>query len=86
MNDKQTAVSRNVIMFAIIIALAFLAYSFLTAPDHRTLTEKVGDSIHDLPQGVDKASRDLEDRTPGQKIGDGIKDFGDKVKDNTEAK
>jgi hypothetical protein len=71
MNNTAT---RNLVMLAVIIALAFLAYSFLTMPDHRTTTEKVGDAIHDLPQGVNKAGRQLEDRTPGQKIGDAIKD------------
>ncbi len=69
---------RNTIMFAVIVALAFLAYSVLTMPDRRTPTEKVGDAVHDLPQGLDKASRQLEDRTPGQKL-------GDKIKDNTQA-
>jgi len=36
---------------------------------------------------MDKATRQLEDRTPGQKLGDAVKDagakMGDKIKDNT---
>jgi len=72
MNTNPAA--RNVIMFVIILVVAFLAYSVLTMPDRRNATEKVGDAIHDLPQGLDKASRQLEDRTPGQKLGDEIKD------------
>ncbi len=72
MNNNPTA--KNVLMFVIILVVAFLAYTVLTMPDRRTTTERVGDAIHDLPQGVDKASRQLEDRTPGQKLGDEIKD------------
>ncbi len=69
---------RNVVVLVVILALAFLAYSFLTMPDQRSASDKVGDAIHDLPQGPGKAARQLEDRTPGQKLGDSIKD-------NTEA-
>ncbi len=71
MNNTAT---RNLVILVVIAGLAFLAYSFLTMPDHRTSTEKVGDAIHDLPQGPDKAARQLEDRTPGQKLGDTLKD------------
>jgi hypothetical protein len=66
-----------------VIVLALVAYGVLTMRDQRSTTEKVGDAIHDLPQGVDKAGRQLEDRTPGQKLGDAVKDTGDKIKDNT---
>jgi len=76
MNNPTT---RSAAVFVVILAVILLAYSILTMPDHRTTTEKVGDAIHDLPQGVDKASRQLEDRTPGQKL-------GDQIKDNTEAR
>ena len=69
--------ARNVLAVIAIVLLAFLAYTALTMPDHRSATEKVGDAIHDLPQGVDKAGRQLESRTPGQKIGDAIKDNTD---------
>ena len=70
------------IAVAIIIA-ALLAYSFLTMKDDRSATDKIGDAIHALPDGADKAERQLEDRTPGQKLGDAVKDTGDKIKDNT---
>lgn len=66
--------SRRLVMFIVIVVVAILAYSVLTMPDQRNTTEKIGDAIHELPQGVDKAARELEDRTPGQKIGDAIKD------------
>ncbi len=66
------------------IAIALLAYGFLTLPDQRTATEKVGDAINELPQGIDKAGRQLEDRTPGEKLGDAVKDAGDKIKETTQ--
>lgn len=66
--------TRNLLAAVVVLALAFGAYSLLTMPDQRNATEKVGDAIHDLPQGVGKASQQLESRTPGQKIGDAIKD------------
>lgn len=69
--------ARNLLAITGVVILLFLAYAVLTMPDHRNATEKVGDAIHDLPQGVDKAARQLEDRTPGQKIGDAIKDNTD---------
>ncbi len=71
------------LIVAIIIIAAIFAYSLLTMQDRRSPTEKVGDAIHDLPQGVDKAERQLEDRTPGQKLGDAVKDTGDKIKENS---
>jgi len=70
----NSTVTRNLLAAIVVLALAFGAYTLLTMRDQRSTTEKVGDAIHDLPQGVDKASRQLEDRTPGQKIGDAIKD------------
>jgi hypothetical protein len=70
------------VLIALVI-VALLAYGALTMRDQRSTTEKIGDAIHELPQGPDKAARQLEDRTPGQKLGDDVKDAGDKIKDNT---
>jgi hypothetical protein len=67
-----------------VIVVAVLAYSALTMRDQRSGSERLGDAIHDLPQGVDKAERQLEDRTPGEKIGDSVKDVSDKIKENTQ--
>ena len=71
--------SKTALTAVIVLILAVLTWSVLTMPDNRNTAEKVGDAIHDLPQGVDKAARQLEDRTPGQKL-------GYKIKDNTEAR
>lgn len=71
-------------VYIVVIVIAALAiYSFMTMRDHRSTTEKIGDAIHELPQGPDKAARQLEGRTPGEKLGDSVKDAGDKIKDNS---
>ena len=71
---------------ATVVVAAAIGYGYLTMKDTRSPTEKIGDAIHELPQGADKAERQLEDRTPGQKLGDAIKDGGNKVKENTNSK
>lgn len=80
MNNKQT---KGLLVVVVVLLLAVVAYGALTMPDRRNTAEKVGDAIHELPQGVDKAARQLEDRTPGEKIGDAVKDVGDEIKDST---
>lgn len=64
----------NILGIVAVIILVIAGYALLTMPDQRNTTEKIGDAIHELPQGVDKAARELEDRTPGERLGDAIKD------------
>lgn len=73
MNPKNASLS-GLIAILVVIALALLGYRYLTMPDDRSATDRLGDAIHALPEGGDKAARELEDRTPGQKLGDVIKD------------
>lgn len=68
--------------FAIIIILT-IGYFVWDRPDQRSGAQKVGDAINALPDGVDKAVRKLEDRTPGEKIHDAAKDAKDDIKDFT---
>jgi len=75
--------NRRLNIFITAIFVAILAYAFLTMPDRRSPTEKLGDAIHELDKGPDKAARQLENRTPGEKVGDAVKDAGDKIKDST---
>jgi hypothetical protein len=65
---------RYLLIFVVVAAIALIGYSVLTMPDHRTTTDKVSDAVRELPQGPGKAAEQLEDRTPGQKLGDAIKD------------
>lgn len=75
--------AKNLLIVAALILVAGVIYGVATSKDQRSTTEKIGDAIHELPQGIDKAERQLEDRTPGQKLGDVVKDTGDKIKENS---
>ncbi|MBN8531766.1 MAG: hypothetical protein J0L97_07915 [Alphaproteobacteria bacterium] len=81
MAQKTSTKPILVIIVAVVVAIAL--YAILTMPDQRTGAQKLGDAIGELPNGVDKAARQLEDRTPGEKIGDAVKDAGDAIKDGT---
>lgn len=64
---------------AIAIAALFLLLVIsgkLTAPDHRDAAERVGDAIRTLPDGADKATDQLGDRTTGQRMGDTLRGIG----------
>ena len=80
---NATSTSNKMIAFAAIALLAVIVYGFMVMPDQRNGAEKLGDAIHELPKGPDKAARQLENRTPGQKLGDAVKDAGDDIKRNT---
>jgi len=74
---------RNLFILVVIVVVVAFGY-LMTRPDQRTTTQKVGDAIHELPQGVNKATDELkDDRTPGQKLGDDMRDAGDKIKENS---
>lgn len=71
--------NNNALFFVIIIVLAFAGYVILTMPDQRTAGERAGDAIDALDQGkgVGDAAKQLEKRTPGEKLGDTIKENTD---------
>ena len=66
-----------------LVIVAILGYYVLNAPDRRSGGEKISDAIHELPNGVDKAERQLKDRTPKDKLEDAAKDTGDDIKKET---
>ncbi len=70
-------------MAAIAAITLAVGYNILTAPDRRDAGQKISDAIDELPNGIEKASRQLEDRTPGEKIGDAVTDAGDDLKKAT---
>ena len=74
---------RNLIAIVVVVVVAAMAWGILTMPDRRTPGQHVSDAIDQLPNGLDKAGRELEPRTPGQRIGDTVKDAGQNIKDNT---
>ncbi len=78
--DKMT---KGLMVFVAVIVAGILVFGVLTMRDQRSVGQKIDDAVQALPEGPDKAERQLEDRTPGQKLGDAVKDTGDKIKDNT---
>ncbi len=64
------------VVAVLILAFGAIGYYVLNAPDKRDAGEKISDAIDALPKGLDKASEQLEDRTPGQKLEDIAKDAG----------
>lgn len=74
---------RSLLIIAIVAILLLVGYSVLNAPDQRSGAQKVSDAIEELPNGVDKAARQLEDRTPAEKLGDAAEDVGDDVRKAT---
>jgi len=62
----------TVIVLVVVIVIA--GYYVLNAPDKRDAGQKISDAINELPNGVDKAARQLKDRTPGEKLEDAAKD------------
>ena len=68
----------NVIIGVLVVAVVAVAgYAMLTMPDQRGPGEKLGDAIGQLDNGIDDAARELEDRTPAERIKDGINDATD---------
>jgi hypothetical protein len=56
------------------LIVAILAYYVLNTPDRRDPGQKISDAINELHDGPDKAARQLEDRTPGDKLQDAVHD------------
>jgi hypothetical protein len=77
------SLGKNLLIIAIIAVVAIGGYKIYNAPDNRSAGQKIGDAIDELPNGVDKATRQLEDRTPGDKLKDAAEDAGDNLKKAT---
>ena len=73
----------SMLIFAAVLVLGALSYYVLTTPDRRSAGQKIGDAVDALPDGMNKASRELENRTPAEKLGDAAKDIGKDIKKAT---
>jgi hypothetical protein len=60
--------------------VVYIGYNVLNAPDRRNAGQKIGDAVNELHNGPDKAARQLESRTPGDKLQDAVKDEKEDVK------
>jgi len=79
----QQPQGKFILLAGVAVIIAIIGYNILNAPDRRDTGQKVSDAINELPNGVDKASRQLKDRTPGEKLSDAVKDKGDDIKKAT---
>lgn len=77
------SLGKYLLIFSLLVVLSLVAYRVLNAPDQRNATEKVGDAIHELTNGAEKAARQLENRTPAEKLDDAAEDAGDDLKKAT---
>ena len=79
----QQSQSKYLMTGGLIVIIAVIGLYILNAPDKRDVGQKVSDAIGELPNGVDKAARQLKDRTPGEKLNDAAKDAGTNIKKAT---
>jgi hypothetical protein len=77
------SLGRNILIVCLVAVVGLVGYSVLNAPDRRSAGDKIGDAINELPNGAEKAARQLEDRTPADKLNDAAKDAGDDLKKAT---
>jgi hypothetical protein len=77
------SLGKYLLIFCLVAVIGVVGYSVLNAPDKRNPAEKVSDAIAELPNGLDKAARQLEDRTPNDKLNDAAKDVNDDLKKAT---
>lgn len=71
----MTNLQKGKLLPVIIIGLiALIGYYLLNAPDRRDPGQKIGDAVNELHNGPVKAARQLENRTPGEKLQDVIQD------------
>ena len=70
----------------ILAAIAIIAavFFFSTKSDNRNAFQRIGDAVHELPEGGDQAADQLKDRSPAQKVGDAIEDAGENMKRSAE--
>ena len=66
--------NRTVPTVIIVLLVVTVGYYILNAPDRRDPAQKVSDAISELHNGPEKAVRQLEDRTPGEKLQDAVHD------------
>lgn len=66
-----------VLAVVLVVVVGMAAYGALNAPDNRSTGQKVEDAVNNLDEGVDDAARELEDRTPLERMQDDREDATD---------
>ena len=78
MNGLQN--STLIPMVLVVLIIAIIGYFILNTPDQRDPGQKIGDALNELHNGPEKAARQLQSRTPGDKLQDAVKDEKKDVK------
>jgi hypothetical protein len=71
--------NKKTLTIVVVILVLIVAYVLMATPDKRTVTERVGDAVSELPD-VDRARDQLHDRSPAEKLGDAAREAGEDVK------
>ena len=71
--------SKTNVVLTVIAAIVLVGAGvvYMTTPEDRSIGQKVEDAANSLDDGVDDAARQLEDRTPAEKLSDSIDDATD---------
>ncbi|MEM9965538.1 MAG: hypothetical protein AAGC58_09345 [Asticcacaulis sp.] len=63
--------NKGLVIGGLIAVIVIAVIAFLTlAPDNRTTGERTVDALESLPQGVDEAAGQFEDKSPLEKAAD----------------
>lgn len=65
----------------IISLITFAGYTALNVPDQRSAGEKISDALNAVYDGKDNPERQLQERTPGKKLKDAVKDVSEDIKE-----
>lgn len=76
-NGSNTIMYILALVAATIIALAVIMH--YTRKDDASLGSRIEAAADDMAEGVENAAEEMQDRTPAEKAGDAIEDFGDRV-------
>jgi short subunit fatty acids transporter len=75
MSTQSYMTVQNLAIGVVVIAIGVGGYYMLNAPDTRTDGQKIGSALDEVSTGANKAARQLQDRTPAEKIEDSAKDI-----------
>lgn len=61
----------------LVVVIVVMAYMMMNTREDKSIGQKMDDAIGQLDNGVDNAARELENRTPAEKVVDEVKDATD---------
>ena len=64
----------GLIIVAMLIVAVLVVGAIWLMQDHRSSSERLGDAVEAVPQGLDKAADKLGDQPPAQNVTDNLKD------------